>query len=70
MPIDIDDDLEAARIAESLDPAQQVQVQLMQAAGKLPTWSPRLTYLGLVGSNGLLTELGLEVATYLFEAEL
>jgi hypothetical protein len=73
MPVETPEDLmheAVVRLAESLDPAQQVQVQLMKAAGRLPTWSPRLTKLGLVAENGLLTELGLEVATHLLEGEL
>ena len=56
-------------IASSLEPGQKTQIQIMQAAGMLPTWSPKLTKLGVVADNGLLTELGREVADYLSRSE-
>jgi hypothetical protein len=66
----IDGDLEAARIAQDLDPSQQVQLQIMQVARWLPTWSSKLTELGLVNpEGGLLTELGERVATWLMSSQ-
>lgn len=54
--------LDPKAIAASLEPGQQVQVQLMAAAGMLPTFSPRLRWLGLLTEGGLLTDLGRRVA--------
>jgi hypothetical protein len=57
------------QIAEKLEPGQKTQIMIMQTAAPLPTWSTKLTKLGLVAENGLLTELGREVADHLLRSE-
>ena len=61
--------MSAQQIANSLDKGDRTIMLIMGAVKWLPTWSPRMSLLGLIATNGLLSELGQEVADIVIQED-